>query len=95
MPQTEKLGLIMSSDGDGSSYGRSSKLMGVLKKLGISGRWVHVCLFIYFFSTLGIYSLYICHICMPNTYAHTYGSKAPTIKSSLKFRVDYDYSFKR
>lgn len=29
--QTKMLGLIMNSDGDGSSYRRSSKLMGVLQ----------------------------------------------------------------
>lgn len=87
MPQTGKLGLTMSSDGNGSSDGRSSKLMGVLEKLGTSGE-VRVsacpCIYIYMYiSTLGMYRLYICanYVCHV-LLAHTYGSKASTIKSS-------------
>lgn len=61
----KRLGLIMNSDGDGSSYGRSSKLIGVLKKLGTSVRW-STCMFVYISIYMFLYlvcSLYICHIC--------------------------------
>lgn len=54
----KRLGLIMNSDGDGSSYGRSSKLIGVLKKLGTSVRW-STCMFVYLYLYICFYTWYV------------------------------------
>lgn len=73
----------MDSDDDGSSYERSSKTYGSSSKLAYT-RWMEqvcVCVSIYI-STLGMYSLYVCHTCMCR-FLYTYINSSKVHKTKL------------
>lgn len=82
----------MNSDGDGSTYGRSSKTYGSSSKLAYT-RWMEqVCVCAYI-SILGMHSLYIC---MPHMYVHVLihihnNSKVHKTKLYMFEIQSYDY----
>lgn len=91
----------MSSDGNGSSDGRSSKLMGVLEKLGTSGEVrVSACPCIYIYICIFLHLVCIVYIYVPTTYAmyswriHMVQRRLQSNQVSPKARVNYDYSLK-